>query len=82
MSAAMTNRNLPARYVRAITKHASNMLPDGPCRGIRAGTAGTLNFIDGSGTLISNFPIVEGDNAIEMRAVRTGGTADNLWALY
>lgn len=51
------------------------------CRGVRVGTAGTLNLtIDGEEH--DDFPIFQGDNPIVIEAIRAGGSASNIWALY
>ncbi len=68
------------KYVK-VTK-ATGLLPDGTCKGLRVGTAGTANLVDGTGTLRTDVPLFEGDNPLVCREVRTGGTADNIWALY
>ena len=46
------------------------------------GTAGTLNFIDGSGNDVVGFPAQAGYNPITVTRVKTGGTAANIWAIY
>ena len=68
--------------VVAITPNDSTDLPGGRCFGICCGTAGTLNFIDAAGNDVTNFPLQAGYNPISVKRVKTGGTADDLWALY
>lgn len=78
---AKSDKTSPANAVRPVTK-ANADLPDGVCRGITVGTAGTLNFVDGSGEEHTGYPAQQGYNPIVCQQIRTGGTADNIWALY
>lgn len=71
----------PAFAVRPVTKANAN-LPDGDCRTLIVGTAGTLNIMDLSGTVVENIPVTQGYNPIGARQVRTGGTALNIFAIY
>ncbi len=57
-------------------------LPDGTCRGLVVGVAGTINIRDGSGTIRNNFPVVQGVNPVVCREVRLCGTATDIWAGY
>jgi hypothetical protein len=68
------------RYV-PVTK-ANSDLPNGPCRGLCVGTAGTANLTEVDGTPRDNFPLQPGYNPLEVKQVRTGGTASDIWALY
>lgn len=61
---------------------ANAPLPGGVCRGLLVGTAGTANIIDGAGNSLTNVPLQQGYNPIQVRQVGTGGTAANIWALY
>jgi hypothetical protein len=54
----------------------------GPCRALNVGTAGTANLTELDGTQRDNYPLVAGYNPIQVREVRAGGTAENIWALY
>ncbi len=65
-----------------VTKNDNADLPDGICRGLLVGTAGTANLHDMRGNLRSNVPLQQGYNPLRVRRVRTSGTADNIWALY
>jgi hypothetical protein len=65
-----------------VTKNDSADLPDGVCRGLLVGTAGTANLHDMRGNLRENVPLQQGYNPLRVRRVRTSGTADNIWALY
>lgn len=51
-------------------------------RALQVGTPGTANmtFLDGS--VVANFPLVQGLNSVAIQALATGGTADDIWALY
>jgi hypothetical protein len=71
----------PARAYVPVTKADAN-LPDGKCRGLLVGTAGTANLMDETGATRTNVPLQAGYNPIVCKQVRTGGTADNIWALY
>lgn len=71
----------PADAVIPVTK-ADSALPDGPCRALLVGTAGTANIVDASGETRTNVPLQQGYNPIVCQQVRTGGTASDIWALY
>ena len=64
-----------------VTK-ADAELPDGPCRCLLVGTAGTANIVDATGATRTNVPLQQGYNPIVCQQVRTGGTASNIWAIY
>jgi parvulin-like peptidyl-prolyl isomerase len=57
-------------------------LPGGITRGLLVGQAGTANLMQPDGTVRANVPLQEGYNPIQVRQVRTGGDATNIWALY
>jgi hypothetical protein len=57
-------------------------LPDGACRGLLVGTAGTANLQQEDGTNRANVPLQQGFNPLVVKQVRTGGTAADIWALY
>lgn len=71
----------PARKVAEVTK-ANSDLPDGCCRGLWVGSAGTANITTKEGDELTDFPLLAGLNPIMVVRVSTGGTADNIWALY
>lgn len=71
----------PAGRFVSVTK-ADGALPDGTCRGLLVGTAGTANLMDASGVTRSTVPLQQGYNPLACRQVRTGGTATDIWALY
>lgn len=77
----MSEITRPSGKIRAVTL-ANADLPDGPCRALWVGTAGTANLMDTTGTILTNFPLVAGPNPIQVNQVRTGGTASDIWALY
>jgi len=74
--------NAPAAKLVPITPNDDSDLPDGVCRGLLAGTAGTANLIDASGIERTGVPLQQGFNPLGAQRVKTGGTAANLWALY
>ncbi len=71
-----------ATDVVPVTKDDDNDLPDGPCRGLLIGTGGTANLTMLDGTERDEVPLQTGYNLIVCRAVRAGGDADDIWALY
>lgn len=70
-----------ARRAILVTK-ANADLPGGACRALLVGTAGTATIVDSSGSTCTDIPLQVGYNPIQTLQVRTGGTADNIWALY
>lgn len=81
MATVQAGHSDPATSIRAVTK-ADAALPDGPCRALLVGTAGTANVMDCSGTILTAIPLQLGFNPISVQQVRTGGTAADIWALY
>jgi len=71
----------PSGVFPPVTK-ADADLPNGPCRSLWVGTAGTANLMDLTGAIRANFPLIAGPNPIAVKQVRTGGTAADIWALY
>lgn len=69
-----------AQTVRQLTK--GEALVNGTCKCLNVGTAGTINFTDYAGVDHSNFPVTIGYNPIMISALLSGGTADDIWALY
>ena len=78
---AALRRADPAEEYAPVTK-ADADLPDGPARGLLVGTAGTANLMETGGTIRAAVPLQKGYNPLIVRQVRTGGTADDIWALY
>jgi hypothetical protein len=70
-----------ARYYPVVVK-ANADLPDGVCRCLLVGTAGTANLTQEDGTEVDGVPLVAGYNFLVVRQVRLGGTAANIFALY
>jgi hypothetical protein len=65
-----------------VTKSDNSDLPAGICRGLLVGTAGTANLVRMDGTEIASVPLQQGYNPLIVRRVKTGGTADDIFALY
>ena len=53
-----------------------------PAKSLLVGTAGTANIMDMMGNIRTDVPLMRGYNPIRVRQVRTGGSADDIWALY
>lgn len=77
----MSEITRPSGMIRLVTKANAN-LPDGPCRALLVGTAGTANLMDATGEILANVPLQVGYNPIQVLQVRTSGDADDIWALY
>lgn len=77
----MTEETRPSGKIRAVTK-ANEDLPDGECRALLVGTAGTANLMDATGEILADVPLQQGYNPLKVLQVRTSGTADDIWALY
>lgn len=74
-----------AAKLRAVTPHASNELPEGPCRALYVGVGGNINLIAEDDTDPISFVGVQAGAIIPVRAkaVRVSGTtATNLVAMY
>lgn len=54
----------------------------GACRGLWSGEDGTANLVLVDGTELNDFPIFAGMNPFACVRVKTGGTVQNLWAVY
>lgn len=76
-----TDITAPSPLYVPVTK-ADADLPDGICRGLLVGAAGTANLAQPDGTVRSNVPLQAGYNSLSAKQVRTGGTATDIWALY
>ncbi|MPZ19508.1 MAG: hypothetical protein GEV06_16550 [Luteitalea sp.] len=77
---AIYSTNPAAKFV-PVTK-ANSDLPGGTCRALLVGTAGTANLMDASGAIRTDVPLQAGYNPLACQQVRTGGDADDIWALY
>lgn len=71
-----------AEQYRLVTKDDDDDLPDGIADGLLVGTAGTANLMEPGGDTQTDVPLVAGYNPIKVKRVLTGGTADDIWALY
>lgn len=71
--------NTGGRLVK-LTKANTNI--DGPPFALLVGTAGTANIMDRAGQVCADVPLQKGYNPISILQLRTGGTADDIWALY
>ena len=65
-----------------VTKSDTVDLPNGVCRALWVGTAGTANILEPDGTERALFPLQAGLNPIQVSRVKLGGTADAIYALY
>lgn len=61
-----------------------NDLPDGPARGIwlDEATPSTVDYVEEDGTERTGLLLLPGPNMFVVRAVNTGGTAENMRAIY
>lgn len=65
-----------------ITKHDTNdIITGGVSRGLIIGTAGTINVTFPDDSEADGMPVQEGFFPFNVRKVRTGGTADNIWTV-
>lgn len=71
----------PATSWVKVTKANAN-LAGGVCRALLVGTAGTANLRDAAGMDTADVPLQVGYNPLRALQVRTGGTADDIWALF
>lgn len=74
--------NAPASRMVPVTPSDDDDLPEGVCRALLVGTAGSANLLDASGAERTAVPLQQGFNPIGVKRVKTGGSAANLWALY
>lgn len=77
---AVSDKTEPAEVFEPVTK-ANSDLAGGLTRGLLVGTAGTANLMQLDGSIRTDVPLQQGYNPLAVRQVRTGGTADNIWAL-
>jgi hypothetical protein len=69
----------PSGWLVKLTKAASDITVT---RSLWVGTAGTANITDEQGNVITDFPLKEGLNPLRIKRLATGGTADDIWAMY
>jgi hypothetical protein len=72
---------IPGQDVVPVTP-ADADLPNGPARALWLGSSGTLNITTLVGADRDNFPVFIGLNQIQVKRVRPGGTASDIWAIY
>lgn len=72
----------PSGRLAKITKTDNTDLAGGVTRALWVGTAGTVNVRDEHGTDHTDLPLQAGLNPFRVIRVETGGTADDIWALY
>lgn len=79
--ASYSNPIGPSGRLVKLTK-ADSDLAGGVSRALWVGTAGTANIVDEHGSTLTDFPLLVGLNPIRVLQVKTGGTADNILAMY
>lgn len=72
----------PSRHYAPVTKDDDHDLPDGVCVGLLVGAPGSANLVQPDGAVREGVPLQQGYNQFVVRRVKTGGTADDIWALY
>lgn len=72
----------PATRAVKLTKADDTDIANAPCRALAVGTAGTANLVMADGSVCADFPLQQGYNPICVKQVETGGTADDIWALF
>lgn len=84
MAIPTTSSSNPGVSLRAVTPHATQELPDGPCRAIRIGGAGNVALIARNDTDPVTLTVSAGEIlAIQVKAVRVSGTtATGIVAIY
>jgi hypothetical protein len=70
-----------ATKMTKITKSDTDDVPDKMAFGLAVGTAGTANIIRADGVELADYPLFAGYNPIKVKRIKTGGTADDIWAL-
>ena len=76
----MSEMTRPAARMVKLTQSAA-CIASGPTRALLCGTAGTFTGVDASGATLTNLPLQQGYNPIQV-TVWSAGTADDVWALY
>jgi hypothetical protein len=77
-----TGLSSPAHSLVKVTKSDTLDIASSACRALLVGTPGSATLVDASGMEQIGVPLQQGFNPIMARRVKTGGTADNIWALY
>jgi hypothetical protein len=65
-----------------LTKADDTDFTDGACRALWVGTEGTANLVQEDGTARADVPLKPGLFPCSVIQLETGGTADDIWALY
>lgn len=68
--------------LKAVTPSDTVDLPDGISQGLIVGTAGSANLVMADGSAADGVPLQAGYNPLQVKRVKTGGTASNIWAGY
>jgi len=76
----MSDTSRPAGGLVKLTK-AATPIATGPTRGLLCGTPGTFTGVDASGRPVTDLPLQQGYNPIQV-SIWSAGTADDVWALY
>lgn len=71
----------PAGTMVSVTKSDSVDITGGPARSLLVGTAGTANLVMLDGAELANVPLQQGYNPLQVKRIKLGGTATNIWAL-
>ncbi|WP_443021481.1 spike base protein, RCAP_Rcc01079 family [Sphingobium sp. AntQ-1] len=84
MAIRTTSSAGPGRALRAVTPHASNELPDGPCRALKIGGAGNISIVARDDAAPVTLAVSAGELLpIQAKAVRVSGTtATGIVAIY
>ncbi len=81
-SSADLTRSSPGMNLRAVTPHASDSLPDGPCKALWVNVGGDVSVI-AEGDTAAVIVNVSGLLPVRVSAVRvTGTTASGIVAIY
>jgi len=73
-----TEKMVPARRWESVTKGADL---SANARSLWIGTAGTINVTSLAGVEYDSMPALAGAFPFEVSAVRSGGDADDIWAI-
>lgn len=73
---------VPSSQVVKVEKADDEIFEEGACRSLWVGSEGSANLIMPDGSKVEDFPLLVGLNPVAVIGVESGGTADNIWALY
>ena len=82
MARPKVNADVEATKFVPVVKADATNLPDGAARALWVGSAGTANLVEVDGTQRADVPLKEGLFPCAVLQVETGGTADDIWAIY